>query len=218
MKRFILWTGAAGVLIGSWTLWHFSSFRWAPLASQRIPPPNGTATFHFWAARGTFRIWVNMPMSITRVGIGEPAAMPDLPPIVCRLKVITRRGRQRIGSFEVTSIRHVGEYGYGHVDLFDAGDILLPKLGRYELTISNLDPKSPVSAGTFDLERHENTEDAAFASAFSLLVTLVLLGLSFLCAAYQYFRKFRRTPSRVRTNFLHFCADSFRDCEHEQGK
>src|SRR5262245_9372948 len=131
MKRFILCTAVAGILIGSWTLWHFSSFRWVPLASQSIPPPNSKATFRFWAASGKFRIWVNMPMSVTRVGIGEPPAMPDLPPIGCRLRISTRVGQQQIGSVEVTSVRHVGEYGYGHVDLFDAGDILLPKLGRY---------------------------------------------------------------------------------------
>lgn len=146
------------------TSYVFSDWNFRPAILPFPGPGHAVATSFNITTSGTFRLEFDVPRP---ADYEESVDMPNLPPIPVDLRLQVEQSGKSIADIHVTSLRQMGEYAFGNIDMYVAQPAVPLARGEYDvrLTAQGSTP-APVGGAIVYFSRDTPDTEAFLAASF----------------------------------------------------
>ena len=146
------------------TSYVFSDWNIRPCALPLPGPGYAVASPFIITTSGKFQLEADVPRPSN---YKEPVALPELPPIPVDLRLQIEQSGKSVADIHVTSLRHVGTYSFGNVDLYSAQPAVQLTRGEYEIRLAAQGPTpAPVGGAIVYFSRVSHPTEAFLAASF----------------------------------------------------
>jgi len=125
------------------TSYVFSGWNTTPATLPLPGPGHAVASPFDITTSGTFGLEVEVPRP---ANYKEPVALPELPAIPVSLRLQIEQAGKNVADLHVSSLRNIGAYSFGNVDLYSAEPTVRLTRGEYDIRLT-AQAQTPVPAG-----------------------------------------------------------------------